>query len=597
MLLKRKIMEIGIVVALLMSYIETGSCKVKIEDAVDVLAIFKRDLTTEEHFEELLSRVSCNLTMDDIKGIHADFSRRLDYLREEFELRVEFYEKFISIIQPMLERYKIGYNEEIKLKEMEENIMPKLIRKRQKLARYTSYLTGIEDLIIRTRRPIPRGIRRFKKSLKLAFLCYNNAFDSLSEMMYQFDSAMIDLIEEYMKIANENNILSTLPLFKIAKNKKILAADIIYTFFSVSKEDFSNEDICYRMLKRTRHIPVAKIKKLVSSIKEDVLKHEIDSLASANKNFLVLLHSWHDCKPDLQNEEVLSVYLDLIEKYLSKKEGDIYTYKLTDDQVIKIVMIEYLLNKCAIKYKNNMLFFNLNQIIEKIGRPINIGKDADIHQSLKTAIKKQDMMIDALCFLWTDYDSITIDKKRNIDSFCEEFNVNFFSLQRTQKELRTFKWLFKLNEDIVEIGGLAIQNIFPKLNSRFDISHIHPMWYLYFRAEYINSHINKDTQVDSNSFMKKTSKGTTIRPYKINEKDSPSTHQENLKNCIKVWFLDKVRVVSICRSVEETYDIASDFADFLPNSVQIKEERKREIGETAGCSRSEEGNPLIKICE
>ncbi|KAI5190729.1 hypothetical protein NEMIN01_1194, partial [Nematocida minor] len=241
------------------------------------------------------------------------------------------------------------------------------------------------------------------------------------------------------------------------------------------------------------------------------------------------------------------------------------------------------------------------------------------YESVERAKERQDKILDALHLLWTSDDSFILGKGyKNFKNFCSDNGMTSTKFSNIQNLFTFSRWIYTL--DILTSTPDNITNahrLFKK--THFDLSYTHPMCYIYLRSKDaikqfsdINHLVSIGMNLNDRPFMEMHSAGLTkikIRPYKISTADNELLHTENIKDCIRIWYLKIAKIIYILNS-EEYLDITNDFKNHFSKSGYVVERRTftlaSEFGIDAGGSlqaaqmksqevhepRGNESNPL-----
>ncbi|KAI5189186.1 hypothetical protein NEMIN01_0352 [Nematocida minor] len=580
-----------------------------------------------------LHRASGAVEKDDLLSIHDYWSVRLLNIEKKVELRSNFLKKLSSLnarVSP--DSSDTGVEEDNNSNpEMEEklsmgqqhlsDIAEHLAYLNEKIQAILDIIHSLEDLQKNSYTPCcaynknkqdknKAAIKADLHTLKKLFIPALDNSTSLIEKINKYDLHMAEVVEEQSRAANKCSTLHDLTLFKLAKSNKVVAADIIYTLSDIapSKLDSELELIIFVMHRNLiNHIPYSNIKLFMYAVRDDVVNRSIDPLISADSRLYLLSDRYNPVyqpKSSVLDLGTMNIYLTLLKK-------DIYrTYlsqcmHITPGEVMKIIMIEYLMTGRLLDHKNNKLFSVLGEIIENIGKPASNSKN--IHKRIGIERAAQDKILDALSIVWNDYKSATSVKHINVEQFCYKNGFSFFDFFRVQKSFASIKWMYEIERyslepeytvtsiDEVERQGTEPENSIPRKELtqevHFDISYTHPMWYIYKRCEYINSFSAIDTTSSDTPFIEVCNDVFTLRPHRIRERDSDAVRTENINKCIRAWFAQCTEIISR-REDNEGYNLAYDFAKYLKTSEEKTVNMKEETEWSAEANQS---NPFYTV--
>ncbi|KAI5192879.1 hypothetical protein NEMIN01_2259 [Nematocida minor] len=512
-----------------------------------------------------LKKASCNRG-ENMIVIKNYWNKRLSSMKLEIQIRKDFLDEAESfkckeITSETLSNYlEVGKKNLSNIEEKLAALNPTI----QEIIEKTDYLRCF-DSIFNFNEEMPKPHDNLRHLLLTAL----NKVDSVREKIKIFDSHMLEVIEEYSsKSKNKNRKVHELTLFKLAKSDKTTALNMIYTLFRIEpyKQNGVKEDKIRAILGKAYCYIFDFIRNFCNYselIKIDANKGEVDLLALADKHLPMLFST------SAVDRDLVDIYLSLLKEDLSKQEINQHA-NITPEQVIKLIMIEFQMTGCLTDYRKNNLFSNLGKVIVNIGRPT--GGSINTQKDMQIARNRQDKILDVLHTLWSSYSKIrtSINYEDFID-FCEKNDISIFNLKTILDNFESARWMYKLNIASPSAEELAKDRTL--LNRMcFDMSYIHPMFYIYQRFEDKSYLVEKNPASNENPFSFENSECNFLRPYKISEKDDDLVKVENIKNCIRAWFLVKnITIFSRTEDVEEYKNITDDFKEHLEKSPYIKE--------------------------
>ncbi|KAI5190687.1 hypothetical protein NEMIN01_1152 [Nematocida minor] len=361
-----------------------------------------------------------------------------------------------------------------------------------------------------------------------------NDSNLILEKMKTFNLHMLRFIKNHSnKKYGEHAQIHELGIFKLAMKNKLFATNVIFTFFEAEPLEpaFSSED----GEKKLRHL----FKYLAeftpnsdnifidykNAIMNDIRENKTSPLVSANAHFPLFLQE-HGLITEADST-VVDTYFNLLKENLP----DVCTDQLsciTPEKVIRVILIEYLMNGCLINSKKNQLFSNLKKTIEKIERVA------------------QDNILDALCMLWKDWYCDYRRQSLSLEGFCKESRLNTDSLKSLQNILIDSKWMYMIEQHNLNIPVLSLREEIAR-EMHFDMSYLHPMWYMCRRYERI-THLNEpDFSCSEKPFMETEGSNIIIRSYKISKRDDDLIRVENMRDFIGTCFSEDSNAIVVLR--------------------------------------------------
>ncbi|KAI5192609.1 hypothetical protein NEMIN01_2108, partial [Nematocida minor] len=517
-----------------------------------------------------LQRANGFLDNEDIANIKTYWENKKACRRREFNNRRDFLAKARNFVceKTLSEAFKSGLGiAEENLTSIENNFLPFDISVNNianKIEEIRSFRAGDIDF----KDKVKRETDELEKMVSTAF----EKHDLLSDTIKDFDSHMIKLIEEYGKTVNKYKNIDELTLFKLAKKNKPFALDLVYTSFTTiifkSKEEVRDK-LNYTMKNIDSNMFTTHFIYYMHAITNDLRGGILDILILADKNLPILF------SPYGVNEDLMNIYLNLVNKDISDNEIDQYITMKPGD-IIKMIMLECMFNGYAMDHRRNDLFLNIGRIIKKIGRPLN--NSTDDYNGMKAARERQDEILDALNILWNDRESMKVIqsnkdaaskekiRKEKLDSFCKQNGIEASSFTTIQNGFISARWMYNLSTDSPITEGIDDNQELLK-TLYFTMSYTHPMLYIYMRCEEKNQLVKTNLESNEKPFIDRDSEDNMmLRLYKISREDSHSVRAENMKFCIKAWFSHKIHIIYREKDTKEYYNMVEDFKEHLEKS-------------------------------
>ncbi|KAI5189193.1 hypothetical protein NEMIN01_0359 [Nematocida minor] len=532
----------------------------------------------------------------DISKIKAYWANKVICMSKELEMRNNFFDE----VQPFISQEKKANVLKNRLEQRKEDLssikinllfLSETVEKIQKTADEFMELDKTEDsslcwMEISSFKPKTDEIKTVYGTLLNMLPIALRQCDTAAKEIKSFDSNMMETIYEFRRIKKMPGNLNDLDLFNLADNNKPLAISIIYSLFRTEpyEQGADTENALAKMNSRANTYQFAlDFAGYTQAIRKSVEEGDGNLLELASKHFPLLFKAYSI------NEEIMSIYMDLVKEDLSKNK--IRKYKsITPEQIIKVLMVECAMNGRLMDYRQNNVFFNLGRIIMNIGTPAD--DSTDVQKDLKAAKEKQNEILNVLHILWNAADAFHMEiQEKNIDFFCKQNNVSAIEFKNLQNSFIAARWMYKL---------YLFKPLPEKLTSKdavyrkvhFDMSYIHPICYIYQRCMDIDHLAGTDANPSEEPFIKSHSQGfIVIRPHKVSKKDNNSVRIKNVKDCIRQWFFcPRIKIVVKGEECEQYYNILQDFRWYMDKSQYMfsKVEKKEKTEERAETER----NPL-----
>ncbi|KAI5191705.1 hypothetical protein NEMIN01_1638 [Nematocida minor] len=500
------------------------------------------------------------------------WKNRRDYLRKEMQIRSDL------LFHLKTSRCEDTFSEtHIKNMEIGEENLSNVQQ------RYSIFNVNVEDVLdtITQLRALKIADQRFNaeeineqcKSLRESVLLALDNNDAITDKIKKFDEHMLELVKCYSgKIWHRGRKIEELTLFKLAKNSKPFASTMVYDIFIIEmfKPLSSMKNEVAQMLKRAKEafLHSMDFSSYEKAVLNEIEKGETDLFALADKHFHILFRK-HGVGTDVMN-----IYFSLITENMKKEEINRYI-GITPGQVIKMIMLECAMSGHLIDYRRNDLFFNLGKVIVRAGKPadesLGVKKEAGI------ARERQDAILDALHLLWNAQEDFNVEKrKKNIEKFCKDNGIEAPYFENTQKSFMFARWMYKISVKSPSSKEISNnQELFKK--HYFVMSYTHPMCYVYLRSRDISEKCdNVSYQLETSlifhekQFARYISGNTVrIRPNRIDKARKYVEQAEIMKNCIRLWYLKNIEIVTRKDEIEEYRGIAKDFKKHLDKSQYV----------------------------
>ncbi|KAI5189191.1 hypothetical protein NEMIN01_0357 [Nematocida minor] len=521
-----------------------------------------------------LQSASC-LTEKEVLTIKDYWAKKLECMKTEFRIRSDFLSKVRTFKCKEIPSAVIKEDIEIGLCNL-SSIQLELLAFNQAVKEIKSGVKAIMSLNIQGTWPFKHPSTNIPPlELKAA---YDNFEKMLPPVLYmgdsviieikKFDSHMLETIEKYSRMKDNNTKIQEMTLFKLAKNDKPLAVDLLYAFFkideSIPKKHKMKKALDYISKKIGNYVFAMDFSIYINTIKESIEKGDLDLLKLANNNIHLLFNAYGS------TAEATDIYLRLMEEKVPVADLE-KCMNITPGQAMKVIMIEcaFTMSGSLMDYRRNSLLSNLGKIIAEVGRPDKRKENTE--EDGKIAKKRQDEILDALDILWNDLDMPKTEiETKNIKRFLSKNRIDNCDFKTTQDSFLSVKWMYTLNDFTATPDKLTnSEHTFFK-EMHFDMAYTHPMPYIYQRCEDMSNLVKKDLEPNARPFISISPQGITLRPYRVSKEDEDSTHEKNVKECIKAWFLGFVVLISREEDGQEYYDdVVKVFEKHLKKSQGI----------------------------
>ncbi|KAI5189181.1 hypothetical protein NEMIN01_0347 [Nematocida minor] len=538
----------------------------------------------------------------DIKSVKEYARKRVHSIKEEIKIRADFLKKAktfkckevpYEMLSSDLEKGRTNLS---KIKE-HLAIFDKSVQDVLKKADQLIYFLGFEELPLGFA-SVPefnRKMEETKNELLSMIPPMLDKNDLAISAMKEFDSHMLRAITRYITLKDEASLIPNSILFKLANKNKPLAITIIYSLFLVDTSRPTQNDVIsamnYLAKKADTYFSSLSLDyvKYINAMRYDIDHEQVDLMKAANRH-IDLLFNMSRVSSEAIQEEALDIYLGLLNKHITKTALEKYI-DITPGQIAKIIMIEYAItmNGCLMDYRKNSFFCALKELIVRIGKP---SSSTGLQKDVNEAHKKQEEILNIIYLLWNEQepeedpmdeeepmDKILQDE--NIKLFCTHNGVSLVDFKTIQKTFMRDRWIYKLDLFSPSSGGSASGNL-PSKAMHFDISYTHPMCYIYLRCEDM-SHLGSPNAMKlyRNPFMERGRRGVVfLRLYKVGKTDSDAVREENIKSCIRTWFLPRVEVFIKKEDAKSYLNIADDFCKYFRKSMYMVEVGISEITQT-----------------
>ncbi|KAI5190372.1 hypothetical protein NEMIN01_0996, partial [Nematocida minor] len=346
-----------------------------------------------------------------------------------------------------------------------------------------------------------------------------------------------------------------------AKRNKTLPTNIIFTFFEIDAKRFLTDKGAYK--KQFKEMldfldiliydsTVIYTNYIVPTIIE-VLDEKTNPLVSANKFFPSVLQDY-ELYTD-KDDTTVYTYFKLTENAISNEE--IKNYRdIAPEQIIRLIMIEYLMDGYLLNYKENCLFSNLEKII------------SDMEKT------KQDAALKALSVLWGDWYCYSA-KRVTPEEFCKNNTINVENLKKLRHTfIYTIRWVYTIDKLNLEgFAALSREEIAKELH--YDLSYLHPMWYMIKRYESIAHLDTPDPNYSGNLFIEvgKEDSLLIVRPHKISKNDDSLIQAENMRDFMNTFtslILFEVKCFYRLQDADKYQEIFQNFLECLEIPLKIK---------------------------
>ncbi|KAI5193281.1 hypothetical protein NEMIN01_2443 [Nematocida minor] len=558
--------------------------------------------------------VRCDIVGHDIYGVHQYWFMKEICIEKRVDIRRRFC-KYVEILKPeeLKEKNDISSSVSRKIEEgkkvytMIENMWKEFEEKEEQISniienKIQDFQEGIDNKSTCCEYEQLESMHVDKKTEAKLNLLFYPAYKLsllLVDQIHIFDSYMLAVLEEYSKKRSKDSNLSELTLFRLAKNKKVVAAELIYYLYNLdmTKKYYDLKNVLNHIgFDILNHIVWETIDSFTDAIEKDVAENNLTPLASADKQLQLLLNEdKHAC---IINEETMSMYLDLIDPDISDEEK-IEKYKdITFMQVLSAIMIEYLVAGSLLDFKSNKVFSVLGKIIENIFEIEIENKERRIKTiQIERARYKQDRILDTLSCLWFNSDLPIFNALALVhyQGFRKINNLPDNILFRMQCVFEYFRWVLYILNNNPKEQGKADKELVKEMH--FDAFYICPIWYICRRYGNTSSLITLPPTPNKAQFLEMHGNRCVLRPYVINKENANSAEQlANIRTCINLWLKKLISFEIIHREEdgEEYQNMARDFFEYLKksshvlHSVKITETKIEGEGEESSQSKVSE---------
>ncbi|KAI5190545.1 hypothetical protein NEMIN01_1083 [Nematocida minor] len=563
MILQRTVKKVLVFGALALAFLQRAGCKVSVEDTEAIktywrerIDTIKREIRTRRNLLKTLDNFSDRLKWEDIRSFReltdqleigkinlSGVETSLEELKKKNDM-ILFYANFLEYTQRAMDKKDLTFRErDMQISINEQN-------------RY-----DLENLLLAA----------FKESTLIV------------QKISKYDQHILRVIQKCNIVYIRDGRVEDLSLFKLAKEKKIVAASIVFSFINMNLSKLKDmKSAVERMhMNVLPHVPYGNVSMFMNMVKHD-LEKDISPLVSADRH-LHLLCDRYAAVNSVMDARTVDIYFTLLGKDLSEKEIKKHR-NITPGQVVKIIIIECLLNGRLLDHRKNDLFFALGRVVEKVCKPkennTNIYKRTKIKK-----VEKQDEILNALKIIWSDCCTSPIQYEyMNINSFCEDNGIDFLNLTGIQNSFISAKWMYDVERHTTVYENEIVGDL------HFDMSYTHPMWYIYKRCEYV-SHLTKKDLLFLQPFMEVKDGVVILRPHRITQDDDSLEREQNIKICIRAWFSLCVRIISRKEDGKKyNSTIVKDFADCLRNDRRKKVEVEETEEKKYKCNFSKVSN-------
>ncbi|KAI5192499.1 hypothetical protein NEMIN01_2050, partial [Nematocida minor] len=403
-----------------------------------------------------LQSASCELSQYDAKEIKSYWNNRISYFDKEIDLRSDFFSR-IKTLSSNTEALNsdISHEKNIKAEEALDAMTEEfecLKNKSLEVINQADSIINISENYLNNKaysfdeaqkKAFVAKIKGDSDELSMRIIPVLDISTSLTKKINNFDSHMMEAIQDDLKA--ESGELENLTLFKLAKSK-ILAADIVYSVFEMTIPHLQEENIKYIVSSMCKELPSYVISKdsvehFLADIKKDAVKTRKDLLVSASKHFYSLfnINPMGKYRSFLVDYETINTYLNLLNENLSEEKVNEYACTIKPDQVVKVIVIEYIMSGNLIDYKNNTLFRNLRKIIENVFDPVEYNR-MDLHTFMFEGVK-QDEILDALSLVWGDYSGGN-RRQKNME-LCKDIGIEYSNFEKIQFDIIDTSWMYE----------------------------------------------------------------------------------------------------------------------------------------------------------
>ncbi|KAI5191596.1 hypothetical protein NEMIN01_1580 [Nematocida minor] len=484
------------------------------------------------------------LYKDDVQNIASYWSDRISHFDKEITLRNEFSTKFRALSS------KEAFNMDASMErhiETEKTSMDAIMEEFESFKEEANNLIDITKSLDSYNRSNDDFFDTEKNkevtlvmldnldALKRLVVPALNKNTSLTEKINKYDSYMVKVIEKCAEEEDTNNTLQNKTLFKLAKNNKIVAADVIYMLYllDLSKLQGSaldNELIESVYAKIISHgISRSNVELFIAAIKRDVTEGNINVFVSGDMHFHLLFgvySSVNTSKSSLVDEKTMDIYLSLLKENISEEEVKEHK-EIAPVQVMKVIVVEYLIGGHLMDHKSNTLFRNLGKIVENVFNPANYNS-TDIHEGLRMGREKQDEILDILSYIWCVYDEDRCVSQQAYDLY-KEIGIGYSEFKEIKTSFASTKWMYQ--GVAAPLAGSDEQC--PNISAvQFDISYTNPLWYVCRRCKHIKRPDN-NKNINFKLIDEYENGQISFYSYKIYDTENELIWAKYMEGCIK----------------------------------------------------------------
>ncbi|KAI5193197.1 hypothetical protein NEMIN01_2405 [Nematocida minor] len=548
-----------------------------------ILCALKRIIIVGAAALACLQRATCELTKDDAKEIKKYWTNRASYFGKETNIRSEFFTNFRALnfhALALISDKRLEKSTEIETRMsaiMEE--FEHFEKESSKVIEATNSILALYGCIDslnssdankgQTKEEFEAGVKENESKLKKLITPVLDISTSLTRKINKYDSYMVEVIEEHNGIKKEIIELHNLALFKLAKSNKILAADIIYTLSEINPSDLCDEgakekmveSLCERILSGV--ISKSSIQLFVEFIEKDVVDNHMNLLLSGARHFYLLFGPYvpiNANKPSLIDDGTLNMYLNLLEENIDEEELEEYM-DITPKQVVKLVVIEYVMSRYLMDCKSNTLFRNLGKIVESMFGPIEYS--THFQEDFRIEKEKQDRILKSLSYIWSNQKNNDIYNQAR--ELCSEIGIGHYSFKEIHSSFVSAKWMYE--GAIAPLANTDDQHS-DNLGVLLDISYIHPLWYICKRCEHVSS-LGSISSNNSHLFSQIEKDRVILRPHAIKASDSKLAQAKRMKGCIRAFFSNDIEIVNREKDGDRYSEIVNDFCSYLSSSYVL----------------------------
>ncbi|KAI5189179.1 hypothetical protein NEMIN01_0345 [Nematocida minor] len=546
-----------------------------------------------------LQLIACALIESDVLAINKYWQDRISFIDREIKVRKNIF-KVVKTIEFPRKRVTLNSADNIELEAVNEVVLINIneIEKRRKI-----FEASINNIMMQTN-TIINLYQRLKNSIELdsekrdeiskeienknteicrMILLVFRANSSVIKEINSYDTYMLKVIDWCV---SKKLDVHNLTLFKLARQNKLLATNIIYTLFEIfmGKKKENVEDLLLQLPNvLTTHISSENVSTFMEAIRKDVKEGAANLFQSADAH-LHLLCDKHNFKISVLDPETMCIYFNLAKKNLSEEEIRQYI-NITPEQVVKVVIIEFLMAGDLLDHKENNLFASLGKIIQRM-----YTQDSTLpstYEEMQVRREKQNKILDVLSIMWDDYELTKKAEYTEIENLCESNDIPCFDFRKINSSFRSVAWMYAIDAykptPETDLG----------LELHFDMSYTNPMWYICKRCEHINRMAASKNNEHGTEPFAETKDGVLITPDRISAVGEDAACAERMRSCMKAWFTKSAKVIHRKEDSQEYCNLADDFTKYLKIHIEEDTEQKEPSAETDKSELSK-SNPLLQ---